>query len=90
MQYDGYEEDERILNRVGLTLSDVEEDAQRVEDESYDDNLADGFYTTFHERNEPMTTISLRISKSALDALTQTAESLNLPRSEYIRRKLFA
>lgn len=92
--YRGQDDDARLLARVGLTLEDAELDAQRVEDETQDDDLMGVYYPGFHldqdTRSELMTAISVRIPQSTLNTINRRAKQFNLTRSEYIRRKLLA
>lgn len=93
-KYQGQEDDEKILNEVGLTLKQIDEQAHQLEDETMSDNLGDYYYPHFHQdtrvEDDPMRSFTVRVRESELRQISQTAKKFNLTRSEYVRRKLAA
>ena len=89
------ESEARILARFGFTPEQIDADVDTLEDESKSDNLTTVYYygsplDRVRSHAQPMQNVSVRLSKSEIDYITQQAKKLNLTRSEFMRRKILA
>lgn len=83
--------DKEMLTLVGMTTEQAEDNARTAESETLDDGLKGHVYHGLHfmpEREEAMTTISVRMPESLAKKLERNARQYHISRSEYIRRKL--
>lgn len=86
------ERDKTLLAKFGMTEEQVERDERMVESETEPDGLTGRVHYGLHldQTDEEMISVSIRVPKSTLDELTETARRYHISRSEYMRRKLAA
>lgn len=86
------ERDRELLAKFGMTEEQVERDERMAESETEPDGLTGRVHYGMHldQPDEEMISVSIRVSKSTLDELTETARRYHISRSEYMRRKLAA
>lgn len=80
-----------LLRKFDLTDEQIEEDVERVEDENRDDGIIGPVHYGLHllpPKEEHMVSMTVKLPKSQLDAITQTARRYHISRSEYVRRRL--
>lgn len=82
------ERDRELLAKFGMT----ERDEKMAESETEPDGLTGHVHYGLHldQTDEEMISVSIRVPKSTLDELTETARRYHISRSEYMRRKLAA
>lgn len=70
----------------------MERDEKMAESETAPDGLTGHVHYGLHldQPDEEMISVSIRVPKSTLDELTETARRYHISRSEYMRRKLAA
>lgn len=86
------ERDKALLAKFGMTEEQVERDEKMAESETEPDGLTGRVRYGLHldQPDEEMISVSIRVPKSTLDELTETARRYHISRSEYMRRKLAA
>lgn len=86
------ERDRELLAKFGMTEEQVERDEKMAESETEPDGLIGHVHYGLHldQTDEEMISVSIRVPKSTLDELTETARRYHISRSEYMRRKLAA
>ena len=86
------ERDKALLAKFGMTEEQVERDERMAEPETEPDGLTGHVHYGLHldQPDEEMISVSIRVPKSTLDELTETARRYHISRSEYMRRKLAA
>lgn len=79
--------DEALLASVGMTISDVDAIAAACEAGDYSmwDSSKVSYGSPFEEE---MTTVSVRLPKSRIEAMNRVMEEEGLSRSEFIRRAI--
>ena len=80
-----------LLKEFGMTSEQVERDAQRLEDENEDDGIIGPVYYGLHmlpKNDEPLASMTIKLPKSQLEQVTETAARYHISRSEYVRRML--
>ena len=84
--------EKELLNHFHLTEEWVENDVERLEDETQDDNLIAPVYYGHHfdHDKDEQVLVTVKMSKSLRDSLDKFAHQYHLSRSEYMRRKLAA
>lgn len=84
--------DRDLLKLFDMTEEQVERDEAMAESETVPDDLNGRVHYGLHldGPEERMVSVSIRLPKSTLDALTTTAKRYHISRSEYMRRKLAA
>ena len=79
--------DEAILSSVGMTLEEVDAIAHACEEENY--SMWDDSHVSYASPfKEEMTTVSVRLHKSRIEAINRIIKRDGLSRSEFIRRAI--
>ena len=85
------ERDRELLAMVGMTEEQAESNAKIAESETESDGLVGPVYYGLHmlpQSDEQMVSMTVKMPKSQLDAVTEKARRYHISRSEYVRRQL--
>ena len=85
------ERDKELLAMFDMTEEQVSADVARMEDENADHGVSGPVYYGLHmlpQSDEQMVSMTVKIPKSQLDAVTEKARRYHISRSEYVRRQL--
>ena len=83
------ERDRQLLAMVGMTEEQAERNAEIAE--SIPDGLVGPVYYGLHmlpQSDEEMVSMTVKLPKSQLEKVTETAKRYHISRSEYVRRQL--
>ena len=85
------ERDRELLALFGMSEEQVREDVERMESETADHGITGPVHYALHmlpQSDEQMVSMTVKLPKSQLDAVTATAKRYHISRSEYVRRQL--
>ncbi len=91
MSDDFSDKDRELLALFGMSEEQVRDDVERMESETADHGLVGPVHYGLHmlpDRDEEMVSMTVKLPKSQLEKVTETARRYHISRSEYVRRQL--
>ncbi len=85
------EQDKKLLAMFGMSEDQVRYDVTRMESEEADHGITGPVHYGLHmlpENSEEMVSMTIKLPKSQLEAVTAAAKRYHISRSEYVRRQL--
>ena len=85
------ERDRELLAMFGMGEDRVRDDVERMESETAGHGITGPVHYALHmlpEHGEEMVSMTVKLPKSQLEKVTETARRYHISRSEYVRRQL--